>query len=217
MTATDVIKLAGAIMGSLGGAGAIIFGLSGFLGKLWADRALEDHRHKYAQLNQQMQHDLDRASKRLQMELDNLGLVHSLRTKEEFPLLSALWKKFSVLHVAFRSVFNPNKSALYPDANERRQHSDKLSKNFVEALQQARQFVYEEAIFIPQPIAKAAEDLLWYPDALLDSVDAGYRRDREELREVIDDAIRQFDAGRSHLEKLIRKHIKSEPIEVISD
>jgi hypothetical protein len=42
MTFLDVVKLAGAIMTSLGGAGAILFGLSGFLGKLWADRAIED-------------------------------------------------------------------------------------------------------------------------------------------------------------------------------
>jgi hypothetical protein len=70
MTFQDVVKLAGAIMASLGGAGVIIFGLSGFLGKLWADRALAADRQRYEQLNLEMKNQLDNASKRLQMELD---------------------------------------------------------------------------------------------------------------------------------------------------
>jgi hypothetical protein len=46
MTFPDVVKLAGAIMASIGGAGTIIFGLSTFLGKLWADRALAVDRQR---------------------------------------------------------------------------------------------------------------------------------------------------------------------------
>jgi hypothetical protein len=38
VTFLDVVKLAGAILVALGGAGGIVAGLSGFLGKLWADR-----------------------------------------------------------------------------------------------------------------------------------------------------------------------------------
>ena len=84
MTFLDISKIALTIIGSIGGGGAIIFGLSGFLGKLWADRALEKQRREYAQLTQQAQHQPDAALKRVQMELDTLGLMHSLRTKEEF-------------------------------------------------------------------------------------------------------------------------------------
>jgi hypothetical protein len=98
------VKLAGAIVASLGGARAIIFGLSGFLGKLWTNRGLEDHRYKYDQLGLQTQHDLDIASRRLQIKLDALGLVHSLRAQEAFFRLADLWiglvsieRRFSLL------------------------------------------------------------------------------------------------------------------------
>ncbi len=58
----DVFEVAAAVIVSLGGGGAIVFRLSGFLGKLWADRALqtqkeeserqlEEQRQQYAQLN----------------------------------------------------------------------------------------------------------------------------------------------------------------------
>src|ERR1700733_15219903 len=71
--------------------------MSGFLGKLWADRALEKQRHEYAQLTQQAQHQLDAALRRVQVELGTLGLLHNLRTREEFNRLAELWKRFAIL------------------------------------------------------------------------------------------------------------------------
>jgi hypothetical protein len=59
MTIKELFEVALTVMGSLGGGGAIVFAFSHLLGRLWADRALEEHRHKFNQLNQQMQHDLD--------------------------------------------------------------------------------------------------------------------------------------------------------------
>ena len=35
------------------------------------------------------------------MELDTLGLIHNLRTKEEFNRLADLWKRFANLRDAF--------------------------------------------------------------------------------------------------------------------
>src|SRR5580704_11559963 len=78
----DAFEMAAAVIVSLGGGGAIVFGLSGFLGKLWADRALqsqkaegerqlERQRQEYAQLNISFTHQLDLASKQVQAELRN--------------------------------------------------------------------------------------------------------------------------------------------------
>ena len=60
------------VIASLGGGGAIVFGLSGFLGKLWADRALEAQKQQYAQLNLSFTHQLELASKQVQAELDRV-------------------------------------------------------------------------------------------------------------------------------------------------
>src|SRR5208282_3422949 len=49
MPMKDVLELAASIIASVGGAGAIIFGLSNKLGKIWADRLMEKEKAKYSQ------------------------------------------------------------------------------------------------------------------------------------------------------------------------
>jgi hypothetical protein len=61
---TDAFRVAAAIIASLGGGGAIVLGLSSYLGKVWADRALEKEKHKYAEILQTTRSDLDRATNR---------------------------------------------------------------------------------------------------------------------------------------------------------
>jgi hypothetical protein len=58
MSFADIAKLAAAVIASFGGAGAILFGLSNYFGKLWADRALEKQRQEYAELNLKLTHSL---------------------------------------------------------------------------------------------------------------------------------------------------------------
>jgi hypothetical protein len=90
MNWTSAFQLASAIIASLGGGGALVFGLSSYLGRIWADRALEMERHKYAEMLQAAKGELDKATNRYQVELDSLGLVHKLRTTEEFSRLGQL-------------------------------------------------------------------------------------------------------------------------------
>src|ERR1019366_6845412 len=91
MNLKEIAEVGAAIITGLGGGGAIVFGLSNYLGKIWADRGLEKQRHEYSQLNIALQSQFETASRRLQVELDALGLVHKLRTQEEFTRLSGLW------------------------------------------------------------------------------------------------------------------------------
>jgi len=51
MHISDVFETAAAVVASLGGGGAIVWGFSGYLGKVWADRGLERQKHEYSQLN----------------------------------------------------------------------------------------------------------------------------------------------------------------------
>lgn len=213
MTFLDVVKLAGAIIVSLGGGGALVFGMSGFLGKLWADRALEKQRHEYAQLTQQAQHQLDAALKRVQMELDTLGLMHSLRTKEEFNRLGELWKRFAILTDAFNGMSSP---IVAPDDEEdQRALTTQQREQFSTALDNTLQFFYEAEVFIPAPITIVAAKTLasavkvshlnnekMYPKLSADSY--------EKLAQV---AHEQFSSGRDQLVQLIRKHVRGDPLD----
>lgn len=64
----DVLKVSTAVVASLGGGGALVYGLSGFLGKLWAERALQDDRQRFTQLNLKLESELQNASRRFQVE-----------------------------------------------------------------------------------------------------------------------------------------------------
>ena len=58
MTPKEILEVALTVIASLVGGGAIVFGLSGFLGKVWADRALSKQKQEYDQLNIAFTHQL---------------------------------------------------------------------------------------------------------------------------------------------------------------
>jgi len=58
MTITEILESGASVIVSLGGGAAIVFGLSSYLGKRWADRALQDQRQEHARLNLELTHQL---------------------------------------------------------------------------------------------------------------------------------------------------------------
>jgi hypothetical protein len=51
VTAKEVVEIAATVIATLGGGGAIVLGPSGYLGRRWAEGALEKQRQEYAQLS----------------------------------------------------------------------------------------------------------------------------------------------------------------------
>jgi hypothetical protein len=66
MTFYEYAKFALAVLGSIGSGGAIVLSLSGYLGKLWADRALQSERHKYDLALQEDRHKYEQINLQLQ-------------------------------------------------------------------------------------------------------------------------------------------------------
>jgi hypothetical protein len=62
MTVSDVLKIAASILVSLGGAGAIVIGLSSWLGKVWANRIMAGDRAKHDRALEQLRAELLRAN-----------------------------------------------------------------------------------------------------------------------------------------------------------
>lgn len=211
MNLKDIVEVGAAIIASLGGGGAIVLGLSGFLGKLWADRALEREKHHYAGILQEAKSNLDKAANRYQVELDTLALAHKLRTTEEFSRLGSLWKHVAILSAAFNSAARQGFEIVPADPTERKQYKDELRQQFFEALAKAQNFFLEEKLFIPKAIADCAESTLreaikesrfyqlWANDS-----DQGVRND---YRIESAKALTVFNDGAEALEKLMREHI----------
>jgi hypothetical protein len=111
MSGYDVLKVVLGVIASLGGGGAIVLGLSGWLGKVWAERLMEKERHehaqalesdraKYAKELEALKAKYEQTHRRLQNELDKTIYGHQLKTQTEFNALMELWKKVPPLESA---------------------------------------------------------------------------------------------------------------------
>ena len=60
MTITDVVSIAATILAALGGGGALVFSLSSWLGKIWADRLMARETAKYESAIAELQSNLRR-------------------------------------------------------------------------------------------------------------------------------------------------------------
>ncbi len=199
----DALTLGTTIVTSLGGGGVIVFKLSGYLGRVWADRALEKDRFEYGQLRSKLEADLRNASQFLQAELDKLSLIHKLRTEGEFQRLATMWKNFANLRSAFASLahlgYKPS------DANQRSVYASERRDEFRSAIASTRQSFYEEMVFIPKNIADLAQDIL----QLAQKENTIFRtRDEYSAYEKLSrTTFDEFNKQMTSLEKAIREHI----------
>jgi hypothetical protein len=226
MHISDVLEIAAAIIASLGGGGAIVWGFSGYLGKIWADRGLERQKHEYSQLNIAFQSQLDVASRRLQIELDALGLVHKLRTQEEFNRLAGLWKRVANLRNSFAGLAQQGMTLTPGDPEERKKWNSHIRQQFDTGLNDALMFLAEEGLFIPKHICVVAESAT--RAATLEQFNfAGFRpyletevstlSSRDEVSGIVEmrqhyskaktEAFKEFSEAIEQLETLMRRHI----------
>jgi hypothetical protein len=215
----QVSEICAAILVSLGGGGAVVFGLSGFLGKIWADRALEQDRNHYNQLLQEAKSNLDKAVNRYQVELDTLSLAHKLRTTEEFSHLRQLWKHMAILAADFETAGGMGLRFLPADPNEQKRTLEAQRRSFFDSLASAQNFFIEEKLFVPSVIAECADSVLSVARleagiylSFADQPDPAIKREyTKELAQRLGDC----KSGMEQLEKLMRQHIDGKrPAEV---
>ncbi len=83
MNIAETIKIAASVIISLGGSGAIILGLSNFLGKVWAERLMVKERAKHNQELTELQARLERTNQEKLKELQtNLEIYRETYLKE---------------------------------------------------------------------------------------------------------------------------------------
>jgi hypothetical protein len=95
MDAIDVIG--GALLGTVGGATAVVTGLSGFLGRIWAERIIEAERAKFGKDLERLRGDLEANLRRLQGDIDRTIIVHRSHFETEFNALRDIWQKVARL------------------------------------------------------------------------------------------------------------------------
>jgi hypothetical protein len=211
MSFGDALEVGAAVVASLGGGGVIVLSLSGYLGKLWAERALEREKNIYAELLLATKSELDKAASRYQVELDKLGLVHRLRLTEEFTRLGSLWKQMAILQNAFNGAVGRGLRMMPADLDERQKYQDQLRSDYIRTLYEARKYFMEEKLFVPKFIADSAELTLKEArvesdlyDMFANHHDPGVRR---AYLEDGPECLEKFNSGMQALESLMREHL----------
>ena len=113
MSASELFRLAGAILFSVGGAGGLIIAFSSWVGRVWADRMLDQVRAKYARTLEEIRlkytealaranDELEAANRKVQAELDRTIHVYRVQFEMEFQALTDIWNAVSTLrsHIA---------------------------------------------------------------------------------------------------------------------
>lgn len=161
MDVRAVFEVSTAILTSLGGGGLIVYKLSGYLGKMWADRALAKQKQEYAFLNIAFTSQLDLATRRIQVELDALGHLHKLRTQAEFEKLQELWKSVAMLRSALNQLAD-DELELFGALEDSllKIYNGKRSREFLERYAGVRTLLDQETLAIPIDVADAVNALL---------------------------------------------------------
>jgi len=218
MNTKEVWDVALAVIYALGGGGLIVGGLSSFLGKLWANRALDKQRQEYAQLNIAFTQQLDLVTRRVQVELDAIGHLHKLRTESEFQKISELWKSIASVENAFHGL--PRPGAVFDSGSEEQQRQARFdsSLRFSARLNEASLLWRQETLSIPPNISQAAGVLLLVAQDELAQVfvhpdpftSTGLTTDqaREAFWEHRSKKLSEFDVGIKKLLSMMREYLQ---------
>jgi hypothetical protein len=139
----------------------IVLALSSWLGKVWANRILEQDRRRYAEELERVKTELERTSREWQAQLDKAVHVHRVQFETEFKALSDLWASLSRVRAAFGAV-RPIAS-IGPMEETKEQKIAALFerlKPLIEAYNRARQILDDLSPFYPQAIYQAADAAL---------------------------------------------------------
>ncbi|MHB1395064.1 MAG: hypothetical protein ACYCYE_18830 [Clostridia bacterium] len=118
------------ILGIIGGAGAVVVGMSAWLGKVWADRILQNEINKHniaiAELTANLQKEIDRSKTQLDIIKES-----SVRYSEfQFKLYNELWGELYNLKVISDALWEKaDNSNLTRLVNQLKKTNEQIKKN----------------------------------------------------------------------------------------
>ncbi len=161
MTLTEAFSAATAVIVSLGGGGAVVLLMSGWLGKVWANRILEQDRLKYTSELERFKNQLDRSTRLLQAQVDRTVFVGRVHFETEFQALADIWAK--VAHVrstmaAVRPISEVIPAIEAPEEREEREFQ--RLRAFLAGLDEMVTAVDSKSPFIPHDIFRKLDEII---------------------------------------------------------
>jgi len=180
-------------------AGAVIFGLSNWLGKVWVARILEQDRLRYNSELERLKNQLDQSARVFQGRVDRTVFVGRVHFETEFKALAEIWANVARVRATMgqvRPMADVVPAGETPEERERREVG--RFNAFVTAFDRLVASVDAQSPFIPEEIYRRVEEVIQIArrEATEVQVERG-DRDRNPLRDW-------YRRGREHNQELQR-------------
>jgi hypothetical protein len=193
MTFKDVAEIGASVVVSLGGGAGIVFGLSNYLGRVWADRALENQRQENARLNLEFTHQLGLVTERAKSALQIRALEHQVRFSKlherRAEIICELYAKVQdAWLVSERFILFDGYKA---DKEKQKETYPQINRRFLELLRA----VETDRIFLPESLCASLENAVIAVRKIVVGVECygSAAQTFEQKQQVLIDAMRAFD------------------------
>lgn len=105
MTFKDYLDLVGAVIFALGGGSAIVLAMSSWLGKLWADRIMENARSTHQKELESLKAEYQKHLEAYKSELDMAKLNYIRYSDHQFTLYNELWGSLCELKISAEALW----------------------------------------------------------------------------------------------------------------
>lgn len=219
----EAFKVAGAIIASIGGSSVIILGLSSWLGKVWANRILQDEIKKHTLEIEDFKGKLNKEIAVANSIIDKSTHVTKLQYDKEFSIYIEIWEKLAECVVSTKHLYPifENKPAKEEELEEF--NNEKYSK-FVTDFNEFSRIItkyspfYEESLFngfieLRNLCSRQGGLFKTYNFDVKYSLTYALARDTkmtaEEHKEVYVEFPKKIDELQTSLQRKIREHLKS--------
>lgn len=219
----EIFELAGAIITSIGGSAVIMLGLSSWLGKVWANRILEDEKKKHVLEIEDFKSKLSRDIAIANSIIDKSMHVTKLQYDKEFSIYLEIWEKLADCVVSTKELY-PTYENRPVDEEELENYNKEKYSRFVSDYNEFSNIItkyspfYEENLYnsfieLRNLCSKQGSVFNTYNFEVKHNLTYALARDtkmsQEENREVYREFPDKVDTLQSSLQKEIRKHLKS--------
>ena len=165
---TEVLKIVAGVIAALGGGGAIVAGLSSWLGKVWANRLMAEEKAKY-----------EKELERLAKQLERKNYVSKVRFDAEFSIYRDLCADTDEMERTVYMLFPGGLDCLPNDSEQKKYILEERYKSAHSAYQKATRALAQNNAFISKEIYDlffhigdlCRMQIILYPDYLNNELD----------------------------------------------
>lgn len=131
MNIKEVFEVASAVLVSLGGGSAIVFGLSNWLGKVWANRILENEKDQHNRELEKYKRELSEELERVKAFNDKALYVSKAQYDNEYRIYTEIWAKLHECVIYTLMLYPQGIENVPVDKDELKKYQIKKYENYV--------------------------------------------------------------------------------------